>query len=78
MYVTLSVGVAGCIPHHDSSPQALISAADRALYQAKKAGRNKVVRSQESYENSRPRSIKTLPTLPSNAISPSTSNIKSG
>ena len=42
LYVTLSLGVAGCIPHHDSSPQDLVAIADKNLYQAKKMGRNRV------------------------------------
>jgi diguanylate cyclase (GGDEF)-like protein len=40
--VTLSIGVASC-PDHGETAQALLSAADTALYQAKKKGRNCVV-----------------------------------
>ena len=40
--VTLSVGVAS-FPDHGDDPQAIISKADAALYQAKKRGRNRVV-----------------------------------
>ena len=40
--VTLSAGVASC-PEHASSVEALIEAADQALYQAKHAGKNCVV-----------------------------------
>lgn len=38
---SLSLGVA-CYPQHASADRSLISAADRALYQAKQAGRNRV------------------------------------
>ena len=38
--VTSSFGLATTIPGQDSSPQMLMSAADKALYQAKEAGRN--------------------------------------
>ncbi|HEY9674612.1 MAG TPA: diguanylate cyclase [Waterburya sp.] len=41
--VTLSLGVACSIPTSDSSPQALIAAADEVLYQAKAEGRDRVV-----------------------------------
>jgi len=42
-YVTLSLGVAGCVPQHKNSAQCLIEEADRNLYQAKENGRNRVV-----------------------------------
>ncbi|MGK7892264.1 MAG: diguanylate cyclase [Xenococcus sp. (in: cyanobacteria)] len=41
-YVTLSLGVSSIVPHAESSPEALIAAADRALYEAKARGRNRV------------------------------------
>ena len=40
--VTLSVGVAS-YPDHGTTVEALVQAADRALYQAKAAGRDRVV-----------------------------------
>lgn len=39
-YVTVSIGIASNVPSHNSSPQAIIAAADRALYQAKQQGRD--------------------------------------
>jgi hypothetical protein len=39
--VTISIGVAG-FPDHGDSAEALIEAADRALYQAKQTGRDRV------------------------------------
>lgn len=41
--VTLSLGVAAAIPDKSVSPKKLVAAADRALYQAKKEGRNSVI-----------------------------------
>jgi diguanylate cyclase (GGDEF)-like protein len=41
-HVTLSLGVSSIIPAGGSSPGALIESADKALYQAKETGRNKV------------------------------------
>ena len=40
--VTVSIGVAAIVPMRDSEGSLLLVAADRALYQAKTAGRNQV------------------------------------
>ncbi len=42
-FVTLSMGVASIIPDSQSSPHTLVSTADRALYNAKAQGRDRVV-----------------------------------
>jgi two-component system cell cycle response regulator len=40
-YVTLSLGIATLIPERDTLPELLIAKADKALYQAKQAGRDR-------------------------------------
>jgi len=42
-YVTASIGVASFQAHKPQSPQDLLAYADKALYQAKSAQRNRVV-----------------------------------
>ncbi|BAU66773.1 two-component response regulator [Stanieria sp. NIES-3757] len=42
-YVTLSLGISSIIPHHNSAPEMLIASADRALYEAKAQGRDRVI-----------------------------------
>jgi len=41
-YVTLSLGVASIVPASESGPEILIAAADQALYQAKRLGRDRI------------------------------------
>jgi diguanylate cyclase (GGDEF)-like protein len=41
-YVTLSLGVACCIPAPKSEPGVLIALADESLYRAKSSGRDRV------------------------------------
>lgn len=47
-HVTVSMGVCSLIPAATETPQVLIDRADRALYQAKRTGRNRVCLFQES------------------------------
>ncbi|MFQ5738845.1 MAG: diguanylate cyclase [Acidobacteriota bacterium] len=41
-FVTASLGVAACRPKDDGKPSDLVKSADRALYQAKREGRNRL------------------------------------
>jgi len=42
-WVTVSIGVSSIVPWHDCSPKTLIRMADKALYQAKEMGRDRVI-----------------------------------
>ena len=42
-HVTMSVGIATCVPQADTEPASLVAHADKALYAAKRAGRDRVV-----------------------------------
>jgi two-component system, cell cycle response regulator len=53
-YVTLSLGISSIIPWLDLSPENLIAAADVALYQAKKQGRDRAVISSVSIPTQKP------------------------
>jgi len=54
-WITVSAGVAGRKPGHDDSPQSLLRDADHALYAAKRAGRNRVMRVAELADTPEPR-----------------------
>jgi diguanylate cyclase (GGDEF)-like protein len=41
-FVTVSLGVAAVVPDASSGPEELVARADRALYRAKAAGRDRV------------------------------------
>ncbi len=41
--VTFSMGIATLIPDHNTSPEDLIQHSDKALYKAKKQGRNQII-----------------------------------
>ena len=41
-HMTISMGVAALVPTADTSPEQLVAAADRAMYAAKAAGRDRV------------------------------------
>jgi diguanylate cyclase (GGDEF)-like protein len=49
--VTISLGVSFCSPARDSNSDMLINESDIALYQAKDAGRNKIVMYQADMSN---------------------------
>jgi two-component system cell cycle response regulator len=46
-HITLSAGVAACIPRQDILAEGMIKAATNALYQAKRQGRNQVVKAND-------------------------------
>ena len=48
-WVTVSLGVASCIPEPSVSPDRLIDCSDKALYMAKSKGKNQVIKLEYPY-----------------------------
>lgn len=57
-HVTISMGVASIIPREGGLPSTLIETADEALYEAKKAGRNRFISSHDLKKQSAKRDLK--------------------
>jgi PleD family two-component response regulator len=50
--LTISLGIATAIPNHENSPAMLMAAAEEALFQAKRKGRNCVTLNSVLFEHS--------------------------
>ncbi len=70
-YVTVSLGVASIVPGSESETKILIAAADQALYQAKRLGRDRIQPYQPDPASSKPNGIAT-PMIPVDFSIPNT------
>ncbi len=70
-YVTVSLGVASMVPGSESGASILIAAADQALYQAKRLGRDRIQSYQPDPDSSKPNGIAT-PMIPVDFSIPNT------